>query len=336
MSRVDTIRECFNYNAWARDRLLDMAAGTFEDQLDRRFEMGCGSLRETLRHLYRAEHVWFTRFLGRNPPELTDGRDLGPVPEFAKAFRSIHDHRTAWLDELDDATVRQPITFDHEDETYTLPLDQLMLHVCNHGTHHRAQTLNMLRHVGVKVRDIDYIDMRHGRHDDPPPDFSVAMIRDYYAYNDWARDTVLDAASGLTDDDLDRQFEMGPGTLRKTLLHIRDAEQWWLENWHSDGEDHFTELDAETTMDELRELHSETAQRRDAVLARMTDMDLKRRVWCNPSPGETYTFRLGETMFQLCNHGTHHRAQVLNMLRHLGAAAPGLDYARWLRTGTNR
>ncbi len=54
MTRLDTIRECFNYNAWARDRLLDMAAGTSEDQLDRLFEMGCGSLRETLRHLYRA------------------------------------------------------------------------------------------------------------------------------------------------------------------------------------------------------------------------------------------------------------------------------------------
>lgn len=332
MSKVETIRECLTYNAWARDRVLDLAVGASAEQLDAPFEMGCGSLRETIRHLYQAEYRWYKRWLGGAPPELADGAGLGTVAEFGEAFRRLHDHRGRWMEGLDDEAIYRQIQFTHDGESYAFPLDQLVMHVCNHGTHHRAQALNMLRRLGLKVRDIDYIDMRHAGHDEPPPQFSAEMIRTYYAYNDWARNTVLDAASALSGDDLDRPFEMGPGTLRKTLLHIRDAEQWWLENWHSDGEDHFTELDTETTLKELRELFRATAEQRDAVVARMTDVDLKRRVWCRPSPGETYSFRLGETMFQLCNHGTHHRAQALNMLRRLGVEPPGLDYARWLRT----
>lgn len=336
MSRVETIREFLAYNAWARDRVLNMAAGAPAEQLDAPIEMGRGSLRETIRHLYRAEYRWYERWLDGETLELADGTGLSSVGQFGEAFRALHDHRGRWLEGFDDDSVHRPVCFTHDGESYALPLDQLALHVCNHGTHHRAQALNMLRRLGLKVRDIDYIDMRHGRQDDPPPDFSSEMIRDYFRYNDWARDTVLDAAVGLSDGDLDRLFEMGPGTLRKTLLHIRDAEQWWLENWHTDSEHHFAELDAETTLDELRDLYNQTAQQRDAVLGRVTDADLKRRVWCRPSPGETYTFRLGETMHQICNHGTHHRAQALNMLRRLGVDPPGLDYARWLRISSNQ
>jgi uncharacterized damage-inducible protein DinB len=38
-----------------------------------------------------------------------------------------------------------------------------------------------------------------------------------------------------------------------------------------------------------------------------------------------------ESMVQLCTHGTDHRAQLLNMLRHSGVTAPGIDYVVWIR-----
>jgi uncharacterized damage-inducible protein DinB len=45
-----------------------------------------------------------------------------------------------------------------------------------------------------------------------------------------------------------------------------------------------------------------------------------------PRPGVVRHFPLAVTMLQTCTHGTHHRAQALNMLRHLGATVPSLDY----------
>ena len=38
------------------------------------------------------------------------------------------------------------------------------------------------------------------------------------------------------------------------------------------------------------------------------------------------TLPLGDTMLQIGGHGTHHRAQAVNMLRRLGRTAPPLDY----------
>jgi uncharacterized damage-inducible protein DinB len=45
----------------------------------------------------------------------------------------------------------------------------------------------------------------------------------------------------------------------------------------------------------------------------------------------TLSFPLGVTMLQLCCHGTHHRAQLLNMLRRLEARVPELSYITMAR-----
>ena len=121
------------------------------------------------------------------------------------------------------------------------------------------------------------------------------------------------------------------GSVRATLVHIRDGEQWWLENW-TRGPDHlFPAVDPHLSVTELTRLFDQTAAQRDGLLSRSTDADLLRVVSAQPRPGVLRTFPIGVTMLQLCFHGTHHRAQVLNMFRHLGAEVPGLDYAAMLR-----
>jgi uncharacterized damage-inducible protein DinB len=40
-------------------------------------------------------------------------------------------------------------------------------------------------------------------------------------------------------------------------------------------------------------------------------------------------------MVQVCSHGTHHRAQALNMLRRLGAPVSELDLILWSLTAAS-
>ena len=80
------------------------------------------------------------------------------------------------------------------------------------------------------------------------------------------------------------------------------------------------------SIDELRRLYAETARQRDDYLATLSPADLQRPVTAEVAPELHYTFALGETMFELHSHGTHHRAQAVNMLRHLGAEPPELGY----------
>ncbi len=339
MIRLGTLRELFAYNDWARDQLLQLCEGLDDAALDRPFEMGEGSLRRTLHHLWGAERIWLDRWKGyeraRFAP-LYDNRALSPAALHV-LFRGTAVERDEYLAGKSDADLAAPVKFTNlRGESHAFDLGALALHVSNHGAHHRAQALNMLRRLGVTVHDIDYLNMAGARHASQTPQFDVDTIRTYYHYADWSRAQVDAAAAQLSDAQLDQAFEIGPGTLRRVLLHIRDAEQWWLENWVRGPLERFDELPPSTSLVQLRELFGQLAATRDALLARCNDAALLRpvRTRVPGEPGE-YAFRLGATMLQLCLHGTHHRAQALNMLRHRGATPPGLDYVSMLRQGAD-
>lgn len=330
MSRLDTFRELFAHNDWAWARLSGLCIGLRDEQLDRPFEMGEGSLRETINHLWSAERVWLDRWKRSETPRYRGTSAGVSVRQLIDECRELAVERNEFVGALSDDALAAVIAYKNTKGTPNeFALRDMMLHVTNHGVHHRAQAVNMLRHLGAEVPKpgLDYIFYRlelQGAGGGAPK-LDVATVRAYYEYGDWARDQVHAASANLSDAQLDRPFEMGLGTLRKTLLHIRFAEQWWLDNWLLGPGNLFPETDERTTLAELRVLFAETARVRNLYLSRMSDADLAKTVSAQPRPGVTRTFSLGETMLQLCAHGTHHRAQALNMLRHLGATVPALD-----------
>src|SRR5262245_1484311 len=91
-----------------------------------------------------------------------------------------------------------------------------------------------------------------------------------YTYNDTANDIVLAAAEPLSDAQLDQKFEMGMGTLRKTLLHIWAGEMVWLERWKGGVETKWPpDGDRVSVSDIARRLQSLRAGR-NAFLAKLT------------------------------------------------------------------
>ena len=346
---MSTLRELFAHNDWARDKLMTLAAGLSEAQLDQPFEIGCGAVRESLRHLYGAERIWFERWQGGDLPQYPHSRDIVAMDELWSAFRALAAARDAQLDALAEGDLQHAVTYtDPHGQRRTVALGDLLLHVCNHGFHHRAQVLNMLRRLGVTVSGLDFLFMKLERPtvaQEPavreqmrelgrqvaegamtPQPLDLAAIRPYFAYADWATERLHATAEELNDEQLDRSFEMGLGTLRKTLLHIRDGEAWWHENWTSPSPGEFPKLGESTSIAELKSLFRETTDKRNAYIETLRDEDLQRVVTAEVRPGVTLRFRLGESLLQLCGHGTHHRAQALNMLRRLGAEVPALDY----------
>jgi len=349
---MDTLRELFAHNDWARDKLLGLAAGLSDEQLDRPLEMGKGSLRSTLHHLWAAERIWLDRWLEKPQPKFIEPEPGLPIAALAERWRTTAGEREALLERLDPDGGGRRITFTNtKGETYTFPLGDMLLHVSNHGVHHRAQALNMLRHCAVKPPGLDYLFFRleqptveyetaareqvrawgfaMSERPAPPARFDLDTMGEYFRYGDWAFECVRSVAERLGDEQLDQRFEMGVGTLRRTLLHIRDAEQWWYDNWTA-GPRPFAKLPETTSLAELKQRFAETATARNRYLDGLSDEQLQRAVAAEIR-GTRLSFRLGESLLQLCGHGTHHRAQALNMLRRLGAETPGLDYILWFR-----
>jgi uncharacterized damage-inducible protein DinB len=334
MIGLGTIRECLRYTAWARDKLLARAAALADAQLDQPFPMGTGSLRATLQHLYGAERTWFVRWQGSEQPQFPHSHTLAAPGDLWLAYRALATARDDVLATLHDDDLERPITYiTQAGQTCTNSLGDILLHVSNHGTHHRAQAGWMLRQLGSPLPKPgpDYIFMRL---EDPalaPPALDVGTLRTYYAYADWARDRVHAVAAQLTGEQLDRPFDLGIGSARATLAHICLAEQWWLDNWTVGPKQLFPASDSRISVADLARQFEQIALRRNELLAGSSDADLHRPVGAMPRQGMTLSFPLGVTMLQLCCHGTHHRAQLLNMFRRLEARVPELSYITMAR-----
>lgn len=331
--RLGTLHELFAFNDWARDALMKSAAALSAGQLDRKFEMGPGSLRNTLNHLCVVEGVWLDRWQGRQPTYRVSGDGIEMAPLWDE-WRDTSGRRNSFLAGVKESDLTKELTYINlKGERLTFPIGAMLLHVCNHGSHHRAQVLNMMRHVGAEMPrpQTDYIFMKLHDPEGTPCRLDLDTIRSYLRYNDWAQERMFTAAGLLTDAQLDRKFELGVGSLRQTLSHLRDAEVWWLANWTEGPGGLFPEEPSRETIDEIASSFHQTCEGRNKFLQTLQDADLTRRIDVTPRPGMIRTFPLGVSLLQICHHGTHHRAQAVNMLRHVGGDIRALDLLEMLK-----
>jgi len=152
-----------------------------------------------------------------------------------------------------------------------------------------------------------------------------------FRYSDWANGRLLEAASALNDEQLDRAMEIGLGSLRATLKHIYDGERVWLARWQGHSETPWPSYEVRPAVAALAGEFKKTAGEREAFLRTVTQADLERVVTYRDSKGSLFAATLGDMILQTINHSAHHRAQAVNMLRRLGAGLVELDYMAFVR-----
>jgi uncharacterized damage-inducible protein DinB len=349
---ASTFADLHAYHRWATRKLLALCKPLTGDQLDFAQPMGPGSLRATLYHIWGAEFLWLSRWKGESPTSFPIDKTV-TIDQLERLFAETDAEREAFLKtEAHNGFSRILEYRTLAGDAYSNRLSDLMLHVVNHGVHHRAQCLQFLKLAGVSVPGgLDYAFFRLanstveldepskrscrafglevGDAASPPVSHSPDLLRLYFGYGDWGMGRVFDLAAGLSEADLDRDFSMGRGSLRKNLLHLFAAEDWWRGNWRGENRT-LSMLPDDTPIGELRARWFAGAEERNRLLDESTPESLQRIIWGDFGEG-TLQFRLGETMLQHGVHGTHHRAQCVNILRRLGVETKPFDLVLWLR-----
>jgi uncharacterized damage-inducible protein DinB len=154
---VEAFRHFYNYH-FAENRKVwkHVASLTFE-QFTQKADYSRGSIREQVVHLIDAEEMWFSELRGVQPseplPETTDADDRDAIRAF---WDAVEQNTRAYLANLqDDQLFSKPITDPEEDKD--LIVWQVLLHIVNHATDHRAQLLRALHDLGVDTKSQDYI-----------------------------------------------------------------------------------------------------------------------------------------------------------------------------------
>ena len=338
----------YAYNQWANDKIVQLCDGLTDAQLDQPKEMGMGTLRATLFHILTADVVWMERLESSPWREFPTDPDGKSIAEIAQSLDQLGRRRLGLIGQNQSDQWNATIKYlDSKKTEYSHQLHDLLLHVWIHGIHHRAQALNYLKQFDRTIPGgIDWIFYRlaTGSATQSPEtvetmtgyglavnesigddiEWRLRSVKRLFEYGDWAFGKVIDNAMSLDDAALDREFDMGRGSIRKSLLHMYDAELFWVTNWNSGGGAPFPQTAETTSMSELKELWTANAAARNTYLANVDQQDAVGVVEVSFG-GPPIRILVGESAIQLTMHGAHHRAQVVNMFRHSDAPIGDID-----------
>jgi uncharacterized damage-inducible protein DinB len=153
----------YDYLVNARGRVLGWVRPLSPEQYAREFPVGFGTLGRTLTHILASEWYYVQRMQGAAVPpygqwSIRDDRPL-PLAELEAAWTAQAGRTRAALRAVRDwsAPIEYRVTLDDgQPVIVTASASDLFTQLALHEVHHRAQALNMLRHLGVAIEDIDF------------------------------------------------------------------------------------------------------------------------------------------------------------------------------------
>ncbi len=153
---VQAFRHFYAYHFAENRKIWDTyIAPLSHEQFTRHTDYSHGSVRDQIVHLMSVDKAWFSDLRAVAMPEPLSPGELDDRSRIRAHWDSIERSMREYLAALrDEMLFEKPFA---EGEDKDLILWQVLLHVGNHGTDHRAQLLRLLNDLGVKTGPQDYI-----------------------------------------------------------------------------------------------------------------------------------------------------------------------------------
>jgi len=153
---ADAFRHFYDYHFAENRNLWDsyVVPLSFE-QFTQSVGYSHGSVRDQILHIMNVDDAWFSGLRGIENPESYDPADFDDREIIRAHWDKVEKNIRDYLANLRDKMLSEKPFSDGEDKD--LILWQVLLHVANHGTDHRAQLLRVLNDMGVKTTSQDYI-----------------------------------------------------------------------------------------------------------------------------------------------------------------------------------
>ncbi len=149
----------YRYNDWANQRILAATAKLPPAQFLAQSSLSWGSVRDVLVHTLGAEWIWRMRLQhGAAPARLLAAADFPTYAALAERWQAEQAELSAYIAGLNDDELNAPILYRNtKGQPYEAVLWQILAHVVNHGTQHRAEVAHILTSFGCSPGDTDLI-----------------------------------------------------------------------------------------------------------------------------------------------------------------------------------
>ena len=154
---ANAFRHFYDYHFAENRKIWDTYITSLShEQFTQAVDYSHGSVRDQIVHLMSVDEVWFSELRGVEPSEPFPPANFDDRKIIRAHWDSVEQSMRDYLATLrDDMLFDKPIEEPEEDKD--LIVWQVLLHVVNHGTDHRAQLLRLLNDLGVKTTSQDYI-----------------------------------------------------------------------------------------------------------------------------------------------------------------------------------
>ena len=156
---ANDIRILFEYNYWARERIMRAALQITPEQFNAPNTSSYGSLRGTLIHCMNAERNWLKRLSGEQPAFIPPGEGEYPTPQSLEQVWAVEEARMrSYLARLTDDELNQPFEYKNYKGVLTKMIKWgILMQLVTHGTQHRAEAAAMLTDFNHSPGDVDLI-----------------------------------------------------------------------------------------------------------------------------------------------------------------------------------
>ncbi len=135
MMHIDQIRELYDYNNWAGERLWEAIQGLSADQLEIDMHNGIGSIFTTLVHLVSASWIWRTRWEGGMPTSFLSREGFPTLQSVRMRWQKEVAQMQRYLTTVSDEDLTKDVRYIRPadpDRVHTIMLWKSMLHLINH------------------------------------------------------------------------------------------------------------------------------------------------------------------------------------------------------------
>lgn len=152
---ADAFRHFYNYHFSENRKIWNaFVMSLSQEQFTQPLQYSIGSVRDQIVHLVNVDNAWFSDLQHRQSPEWPVPADLADRTLIRSHWDEVEQMMRDYLANLrDDMLFEKPL----QGEDENLVMWQVLIHVVNHGTDHRAQLLRMLNDLGVKTGPQDYV-----------------------------------------------------------------------------------------------------------------------------------------------------------------------------------
>ncbi|MEQ8672201.1 MAG: DinB family protein [Aggregatilineales bacterium] len=155
-------------------------------------------------------------------------------------------------------------------------------------------------------------------------------IRIAIDYNYWAQRKLLYCLSTVSGADFKKPVNYSIGSLHQQIVHVMWAEALWLARLQGETFTQFSHEDY-PTLDDIREGWAGIEMQWRDYIADLTESDVMGEFEMRRTNGEAYVHRVRDVILHVVNHGTDHRAQMLELIHSYGGETFGQDMIFYLR-----